>query len=274
MNNSAEAVFDYPQFATYGTSHQVVLVGLAAACLLPVAIGRRLRGTPALELFNRAFAVFILAVMVPMNVYLWLPSQWDVKISLPFDLCDLAWMAAAYVLWTGRSSLAYGLVYYWGLTLTTQGLVTPDLPQDFPHIFFIMFFASHCLTPAAAVYLTWGVGMRPTWKLMAGTIVTTVLWSACMLAFNTLAGTNYLYVNAKPPSASILDALGPWPIYLLGELAVAIAAWAMLTWPWYVVRSAKNLAAAPSPGSLPGIAPTELLDHLTESDDLARAETA
>src|SRR5262249_46171989 len=190
--------------------------------LVLVLVGRRLRGTPDLVRFNRGFAVVVLAVMVPMNVYLWLPSQWDVKISLPFDLCDLAWMAAAYALWTGRASWAFGLLYYWGLTLTTQGLLTPDLPQDFPHIFFIMFFASHCITPAAAVYLTWGVGLRPTWKLMWTTVAATVFWGLCMLAFNSLAGTNYLYMNATPPSASLLEALGPWPLYLAGELTVGI----------------------------------------------------
>ena len=129
--------------------------------------------------------------------------------------------------------MAYGALYYWGLTLTTQGLITPDLPQDFPHIYFTMFFASHCVTPAAAVYLTWGVGLRPTWRLMATTVIATVAWGLAMLVFNSSAGTNYLYMNAKPPSASVLDLLGPWPSYLFGELALGVSVWSLLTWPWY-----------------------------------------
>ncbi len=240
ISDSTEAA-DYTPFAAYGPSHWAVLIALAAACAVLVMIGRRLRGTEALVRFNRAFALVVLAVMVPMNVYLWLPSHWDIGISLPFDLCDLAWMAAAYTLWTGRASIAYGLLYYWGLTLTTQGLITPDLPQDFPHIYFAMFFASHCLTPAAAVYMTWGVGLRPTWRLMATTIIATVTWGLAMLVFNTFAGSNYLYMNAKPPSASVLDLLGPWPYYLFGELTLGISVWAMLTWPWYW-RSARSPA--------------------------------
>lgn len=229
----AEPALDYTPFVTYGPSHLAVLAIFAAVCPVLVLIGRRLRGNPSAVVFSRAFALLILAVMAPQNMYLWLPAHWDVGVSMPFDLCDLAWMAAAYALWTGRAGLAYGAVYYWGLTLTTQGLITPDQPQDFPHIYFIMFFTSHCLTPAAAVYLTWGLGLRPTWKLMAQVLALTVGWGACMLVFNTLAGSNYLYVNGKPPSASILDLLGPWPYYLLGELAIGATAWALMTWPWY-----------------------------------------
>jgi hypothetical integral membrane protein (TIGR02206 family) len=236
MNDPAGTVVDPPSFVSYGPSHGCVLVFFAAACFVLVAIGRRWRGTRELRWFRRCFAATVLAVMFPMTAYLWLPSQWDVRISLPFDLCDLAWMAAVYTLWTGRASPVYGALYYWGLSLTTQGLVTPDLQQDFPHIFFIMFFASHCLTPAAAIFLTWGVGLRPTWKLMWTTAAATIVWGTCMLVFNAVAGTNYMYLNAKPLSASLLDFLGPWPIYLGGELAVGIAMWTLLTLPWYLGR--------------------------------------
>mgnify|MGYP002621838779 CR=1 FL=1 len=236
MNDPAAAVIDYAPFAVYGVSHWSVLTLFAATCLALVYAGRRLRGTRALVRMRRGFALVVLAVMVPSNLYLWAPSRFEVGLSFPFDLCDLAWMAAAWALWTGRATLAYGAVYYWGLTLTMQGLLTPDLPQDFPHIYFLMFFASHCITPAAAIFLTWGVGLRPTWTLMWQTVAATVAWGACMLLFNSLTGSNYLYVNAKPATASLLDVLGPWPLYLLSALAVGITAWALLTWPWYLVR--------------------------------------
>src|SRR5262245_36639552 len=113
MSEPGPAITDYSPFVSYGASHWCVLIGLSVACLILVLIGRHLSGTPKMVWFNRGFAIVVLAVMVPMNVYLWFPSQWDLKISLPFDLCDLAWMAAAYALWTGRASCAFGLLYYW-----------------------------------------------------------------------------------------------------------------------------------------------------------------
>lgn len=53
-----------------------------------------------------------------------------------------------------------------------------------------------------------------------------------MLGFNSLSGTNYLFVNRKPPGGSSLDLLGPWPWYLVAEVGVIVVVWAAMTWAW------------------------------------------
>jgi hypothetical integral membrane protein (TIGR02206 family) len=53
-----------------------------------------------------------------------------------------------------------------------------------------------------------------------------------MLLFNFAAGTNYLYVNEKPPGTSILDLFGDWPWYVAGEVGLMLAVWALMTLPW------------------------------------------
>ena len=67
---------------------------------------------------------------------------------------------------------------------------------------------------------------------VAFTVVVTVVWAVFTFTFNALTGTNYGYLNRKPPTASVLDVLGPWPIYLLAEVAIVLAVWALMTWPW------------------------------------------
>lgn len=64
-------------------------------------------------------------------------------------------MVAVVALWTG-AGWAFGLLYYWRLTLTAQGLVTPVLGHDFPHPQFLMFWSSHCLIVLAAIFMTLG----------------------------------------------------------------------------------------------------------------------
>jgi hypothetical protein len=71
---------------------------------------------------------------------------------------------------------------------------------------------------AAAILL--GLGMRPTWRSYWFTIAVTGSWALAAYCFNLVAGTDYGYLNRKPDSASVLDALGPWPWYVLAEIAI------------------------------------------------------
>jgi hypothetical integral membrane protein (TIGR02206 family) len=219
-------------FAAYGTSHWVVLLVLAAGACALAWSGSRYRGTRTAATTGRVFAVVLVAFHVPIQVYDLTPARFDIEHSLPFQVSDLSWMAAAWALWS-RRQWAYALTYYWGLTLVPQALVTPALTgPEFPSIDFISFWGQHLLVLWAAVYLTWWLGMRPDWPSFAFAGAVTVAWGLVMLGFNAVAGTNYLFVSRKPDNPSLLDLLGEWPWYLGAELVVGLAAWALLTWPW------------------------------------------
>ena len=64
----------------------------------------------------------------------------------------------------------------------------------------------------------------------------TLVWAAFAFTFNVIAGTNYGYLNRKPPTASVLDVLGPWPVYLFAEITIVAIVWALMTWPWVRIR--------------------------------------
>jgi hypothetical integral membrane protein (TIGR02206 family) len=157
-------------------------------------------------------------------------EQWSVNDLL--RLTDLATVAATYALWSQRR-WAFVLTYYWGLTLSTQALISPVLKSpDFPNYQFLGFWAIHLLVVWAAIYLTWGRGMRPSWRSYRFVVVVTVLWAVTTVTFNRIAGTNYGFLNGKPHTASLLDVLGPWPVYLLTATALILIVWALMTWPW------------------------------------------
>jgi hypothetical integral membrane protein (TIGR02206 family) len=124
------------------------------------------------------------------------------------------------------------LTYYWGLTLTSQAILTPDLSRDFPDPVFILFWGMHLLIVWAAIYLTWGLAIAPTWRSYATAVVVTLGWMLSVFAVNSVLGSNYGYLNAKPAAASLLDYLGPWPIYLLAEIVIVAVVWALMTVPW------------------------------------------
>jgi hypothetical integral membrane protein (TIGR02206 family) len=220
------------QFVAFGLSHGVVMVVLAVVAAALVVLGRHYRDTARQQLLSRALALAFAVFLVPVEVYWLLPWQWGIKYSLPLQLCDLAAMAAVWALWS-HSSTAFALTYFWGLTLTSQAFVSPELTgPDFPSLQFVSFFGLHSLVLWAAIYLTWGVGLRPDWHSYRAAVLVTIGWGAVMFAVNRVAGTNYGFLTSKPRAASILDALGPWPWYLLSEVVLGAAAWALITWPW------------------------------------------
>ncbi|MCW2840095.1 MAG: hypothetical protein JWR55_1578 [Aeromicrobium sp.] len=225
------------RFEAYGPSHLLVLAIFAIGVVLVVLAGRRLAGRPAEQTARRAFAVVLLCVTIPLQILQLTPDEWNLQTSLPFQLCDLAWMFAAHALWT-RSRLSATVTYLWGITLTTQGMLTPDLASDFPEARFLMFWGMHVLIVWASFFLVLGLRILPTWFTYRGTVAITLAWAACAYVFNVVAGTNYGYVNRLPKNASLLDYLGPWPLFVVLEIAIIAAVWALLTWPWARPREA------------------------------------
>ena len=227
-----DAVMD--EFTPYGTSHRLIALLLVVGVVALVALGRTRRDTVAADRDARAFALLTLAFVLPLQVVALTRSGFDVDRTLPLQLCDLAAFVAPFALWT-RRAWAVGLTYYWGLTLTTQAVITPDLSADFPDPVFVLFWGMHLLIVWAAVYLTWGLGLAPDWRGYRATVAVTVGWAMSVSVFNLATGSNYGYLNRKPAAASILDYLGDWPVYVLAEIVIVLTVWALMTWPW--VRS-------------------------------------
>ena len=223
------------RFQAFTAEHLGLVTGFLVVAVALVLLGRAHRGTPFEDRFRRGFALLIPCFTVPLQVLQLTPGEYDVSTSLPFQLCDLAWVAAMVALWT-RHWAATALVYFWGLTLTVQGIITPSLQDLAPDPRYFMFWGMHFLTVWTAVYLTFGLKVPVTWRSYRFAVGATVLWAATMMVFNAVTGTNYGYLNRKPAVGTLLDLLGPWPGYVVVEVAVVAGVWALMTWPWVRVR--------------------------------------
>ncbi|BBX26662.1 TIGR02206 family membrane protein [Mycolicibacterium alvei] len=237
------------EFSAYDPSHLIVLAVFATGAVLLVMIGRR-QTPPQARVLSRVLAVLLIAAFGVALAYKLADPTIDT--SVPLQLCDLAELAAAYALWSQRH-WAFVLTYYWGLVLSSQALITPDIgtPKEgapaFPHHLFVTFFTLHVLVVWAAIYLTWGRGMRPRWRDYRFAVIVTLAWAAVTLAFNAITGANYGYLNRKPPTASLLDVLGSWPVYLLAEVAIVLIVWALMTYPWERMRrSCESAVSGPA----------------------------
>jgi hypothetical integral membrane protein (TIGR02206 family) len=217
------------EFSAYGPSHWGVIVVFVVGAVLLVWVGRRQTDAQARRL-GRILGALTAVVYVAMVIYTLIPPS--IHWSVPLRLTDLATVAGACALWSQRR-WAYVLTYYWGLVLSSQALISPALESpDFPHYEFLAFWVIHLLVVWAAIYLTWGRQMRPRWRDFRFVVVVTAVWAAVTFTFNSIAGTNYGFLNRKPVTPSLLDVLGPWPVYIFTAATLIIIVWALMTWPW------------------------------------------
>jgi len=209
----------------------------AVGAVMLVWIGRRQTESAARTL-GRTLGALTALIYAAVLVYSLIPPS--IMWSVPLQLTDLATTAGAYALWSQRH-WAVALTYYWGLALSVQALISPVLRgPDFPNYQFLAFWAIHLLVVWAAIYLTWGRGMRPDWRSYRFAVAVTVTWAAVTMTFNSVAGSNYGYLNAKPETPSLLDVMGPWPWYVLVGAVLVAAVWAVMTWPWERMRRSQT----------------------------------
>ncbi|MEU0316988.1 TIGR02206 family membrane protein [Nocardioides sp. NPDC006273] len=210
----------------YGLAHLVPLSLLTAGIVAVVWLGGRQRADAKPSRFSRGFALAIPLTTIPLQAHEWV-TDFDLFIDLPIHLCDLAWMAAAVALWT-HHAYPTALTCFWGLTLTTQGVFTPDV-MDFPDVSYFTFWGQHLVIVLAAVYLVFGLKLLPRWRDYGWAVATTAAWAAAAYVLNLVIDANYGYLRHKPESASMLDLLGPWPVYILNEILLVAGIWALIT---------------------------------------------
>ncbi len=58
------------------------------------------------------------------------------------------------------------------------------------------------------------------------------MYAAALAIFDAVFHANYMYLRQKPSSVSLLNYLGPWPIYLLPGELLALALFLLLWLPF------------------------------------------
>jgi hypothetical integral membrane protein (TIGR02206 family) len=155
--------------------------------------------------------------------------------SLPLQLCDVAIFVAAAALWT-RNQLLVEVTYFWGIAGTLQALLTPDLPQHFPSYPYWQYYIAHGGVVAAALLLVVGMRLHPRRWAVARVAALTVAYAACVFVVDLVTLSDYMYLRTKPSSATLLDVLGPWPVYILSATLIGFALFAILDAPFRLRR--------------------------------------
>ena len=207
----------------FGRVHLAIVAAVpAVAAALAIASRRRpASGRP----IRYALGAFLLLNEIVWYVYQIQHGYLRFPGQLPLQLCDVAvWLAALAAL--SRSVWAFDLVWYWGLCGAGMALLTPDLWTPFPSYLAIAFFLSHGGVVATILFLAWSGLARPRPGSVRRAFVALNAVAVVIGAFDAIFGTNYFYLRQKPSNASLLDFLGPWPVYILvAEPLVLLLFW-------------------------------------------------
>ena len=159
--------------------------------------------------------------------------------NLPLQLCDLTvWMTVLACLTTIQIVVQFA--YFAGVTGSAMAILTPDLWTPWPSYPAIYFFLAHGGVLIACVALTFGklaaLRRAAVWRAFG----VLAAYAAGVGVFNAAFGTNYMYLCRKPANPSLLDLLGPWPVYLGGGAVIGL----MLFWVlWLPFRATEDFQA-------------------------------
>lgn len=221
-----------PPFEFFGTAHLTALVLVVFLNLFLTrfrnadeSTKRTIRWTMALILWGNE---------IGWHYWNYVAGKWTVQTMLPLQVCSLLVWFGALMLVT-KNYRIYEFMYFMGIGGAIQALATPDLGiYGFPHFRFFQTFISHGLIVTSAIYMTIVEGYRPTWKSILRVAIWMNLYLVPVYFLNNAIGSNYLFVNHKPETASLLDVLPDWPIYILYMEVLGVVTFVLLYIPFMI----------------------------------------
>jgi hypothetical integral membrane protein (TIGR02206 family) len=223
---------DYPgpAFEFLGAAH---LIALGIVLLLNLYIASLKNAAPRTkEIVRWLIAGILWANEIAWHIWHLAMGTWTIQTMLPLHLCSILVWTGAIMLMT-RNYPIYELAYFMGIGGAMQALITPDLGiYGFPHFRFFQTFISHGLIIAAAIFMTFAEGFRPTWKSIGRVFIYMNIYMVFVFVLNLVIGSNYLFIAHKPETPSLIDLLPPWPTYILFIEALGVIVSLILYLPW------------------------------------------
>ncbi|MCC6661646.1 MAG: TIGR02206 family membrane protein [Phycisphaerales bacterium] len=222
-------------FASFSALHLAVVAVMSLLVFGSCRLGLLWRPGDREKKFRRAWGCAIVAAKAAETVYLCWPGVFTIEDSLPIQMCDLAAVAAAIAMLTQRR-WSRTLLYYWGIGLSTQALVTPTLDHGPASPRFWFFWCTHLMIVGSAVYDLVVLGYRPHRRDFGVAWTAAIAWVLLVTAVNVPTGLNYGFIgNTVPMHPTIINRLGPWPQRVLIVIGIATAWFAVMTWAWPAV---------------------------------------
>ncbi|MBI1189471.1 MAG: TIGR02206 family membrane protein [Tepidisphaera sp.] len=235
-------------FKPFGPMHAVVLLAFILLTGGSILLARRHARTPRERTLRRVLSILVWITALANLVWYALPMNFSWDKALPLQMCDIAVFCAAITLGPAWRPCR-NLLFFWGLLLSSQGLITPVLEVGPAHMRFWLFWSLHFAIVGVALYDVFALGFRPRLTDLRFAFIANFIYAALVLAIDIPYKLNYGYIGpSKPNAPTIIDSLGPWPLRILWMFLIVMTLQALA---WACFAGARRSARIPSPGTNP-----------------------
>ena len=226
-------------FRPFTPTHALVIATMAALVVLLVVYARHASGDDRRRI-EKTLAAANLLIWLSAHAWWLAPERFDPATSLPLHMCHVtALIASAVLVFPARWLRA--LLYFWGIGLCSQALLTPSLREPVSSPLFWAFWLEHGLLQAIAVYDLAVRGFRPSWRDYGIACAAAFAYLAVVLPIDVALHTDYGFVGEpKPQNPTLLDLLGPWPQRIVLIVILVAAVMAVLMLPWHIARARRS----------------------------------
>jgi len=179
------------------------------------------------------FSVIISLTVITFHFYKISRGNYNITSDLPLYLCSLLGLIIPVFAYF-RKLWMYEVLLFWIIGGTLQAVITPDIPLGFPSFDYFRYWIVHLGLLIVVFYATFVFKMRPNLKSVFKSFFALQVYVIMMVGINYVLNANYFYLNEKPVSASILDYLGEWPVYIIVVQVIIIPYFLIIYLPFYL----------------------------------------
>jgi hypothetical integral membrane protein (TIGR02206 family) len=166
-------------------------------------------------------------------------GNYNFKEDLPLYLCSFLGLVIPFFTYF-RKYWMFEILVFWIIAGTFQGVITPDIAEGFPSLDYFRYWMVHLGLLGVMAYAIFIFKMKPKLVSVFKSYAFLQLYLLLMLLLNFMIGANYMYLNRKPDSASVLDMLGEWPIYALKADAILFIVFLVIYTCFNIIKGKKE----------------------------------
>lgn len=231
-------------FTPFSASHLIMLGTAILGITLLIVFRKRLSPeSQAFTLLRLTLLFILLACEITYQYWTISNGIWNFASHVPLHLCGIASLTAMIGLVTLNKHWIQ-ILFFIGIVPSFLALVTPDMPYDYQHYRFWMFFVQHTAIPWASLLMAASKPETLTLRSVFKVFLLLVAYALIVgFIINPLTGANYLYLSQLPTADTLLSFFGDgvWYYLNLGITALVIFLLQFYLWNRYIIRRQKRL---------------------------------